>query len=206
MYHDLSSTWLAERMLLRRNTFPSLVLAVLSHFHILITIAFAFTFFLVKILFFAATAFRFKVLAAGVRGVVVIFDWVSVRGAGCILGTAHGVIFGAVRLYFGFDFVFGFLFFELFFLSAVRGTVIVDYVGFGLLRWVFGRGRLLSIPVQDAISLSSRSNDNVARAYHLMANLVTLGFSASTFLLTLSMIGFAGGSAFSSSESYSLLT
>lgn len=42
--------------------------------------------------------------------------------------------------------------------------------------------------------------------YHLIANLVTLGFSARTFRLTRSMIGFAGGSALSSSLSYSLLT
>lgn len=47
---------------------------------------------------------------------------------------------------------------------------------------------------------------HVGETHHLMANLVTRGFSANTFLLTLSMMGFAGGSAFSSSLSYSLLT
>jgi len=42
--------------------------------------------------------------------------------------------------------------------------------------------------------------------YHLMAKRVTRGFSARTLRRTRSMMTLAGGSALSSSESYSLLT
>ena len=42
--------------------------------------------------------------------------------------------------------------------------------------------------------------------YHLMAKRVTLGFSARMLRRTRSIMGFAGGSSFSSGESYSLLT
>ena len=62
-----------------------------------------------------------------------------------------------------------------------------------------------------SVSLGDNSQVSLSRnvqgdSYHLIVNLVTLGLSARIFRLTRSMIVRGGGSLFSSSESYSLLT
>lgn len=91
------------------------------------------------------------------------------------------------------------------FLGAVFFVVSLK-VGFRLLRRELGWSRCLRIPSsQISKDLLNKCSDWMS-TYHLIAKRVTRGLSARTLRRIFSTIGLAGGSAFNSSDSYSLLT
>lgn len=99
----------------------------------------------------------------------------------------------------------------LFLLGKLVRTVLLlvrDEISLGLLRRILGGSRRLRIPARGRRVRKKRVWAKSVRGhtYHLMANRVTRGFSASTLRRIFSITGFAGGSFWSSSVSYSLLT
>lgn len=93
-------------------------------------------------------------------------------------------------------------------IGTVELAIVLGIIDTRLLRGVVRRRRILRIPItQKYVNIGSALHAGRMRMpYHLMANRVTRGFSASMLRTTRSTSTVLGGSFWSSSLSYSLLT
>ena len=129
MNHNLAVLLLTDWLLFPSDWLRRFLLAVLAHVHVLIPITFSLLFF--DILVFTPTTFGFQIFTTSVGFLIFCFGFDAVRWTGSVVSTSHLLVLavglrGTILLK---------LFFELLFFCAISCAVIVDSVGFWLLRW-----------------------------------------------------------------------